>query len=135
MSNRNRDAGHSFERTVIKRFKAIGFSNVGSSRFHNRKRDHEKVDLANADELKHGRFPYNVQCKTTASSLNYPKLLEELPLVPGIVNVVVHRRTRKIGKIFRVTGLYAFLYMEDYLNMVEELENYKRLLNEQISSD
>jgi len=47
MSNRNRDAGHSFERACVKRFKEIGFEFAASSRAVNRSRDAQKIDIAN----------------------------------------------------------------------------------------
>ena len=134
---RNRSVGHSFERDCVKKFKLAGFEHVATSRLVNRSRDNEKVDLANSNELVQGRFPYNVQCKSVTGTLNYVKHLHSLEVIPGIRNVVLHRKTEKKPENtnFMVTGRYAFLYFEDFMEMVAEIEHLKSIVNGQGSTD
>lgn len=124
-AKRNREAGHSFERDCVNEFKKCGFGLVQTSRQANRQRDAEKVDLAYSDEVKHGRFPYNVQCKTTATPLSYHKVMDELPIIPGVRNVILHKRTKKQGTKFMTEGRYAFMYSADFFELVSELETAK----------
>lgn len=128
MSNRNREAGHSFERACAKRFREIGFPKVGCSRALNRSRDAQKVDLVNEDEYEVGRLPYNVQCKN-AVSLHYDKVLKELPLNPGIRNVVLHKKTKRAGDKFMPQGTFAYLHAEDFFQMIEEIQTLKAKLD------
>lgn len=130
---RNRAAGHGYERAVVKLFQEIGFKDVVTSRSGNRLRDKEKVDLVNSDELLHGRFPYNVQCKCTVKALAYPALLKQLPKVPGIINVILHKQTKRSGTRFMSAQSYAILYQEDFIKLLKQahqpavqlkLENY-----------
>jgi hypothetical protein len=127
MSNRNREAGHSFERDCAKRFREIGFTNVQCSRAVNRARDAQKVDLANEDESVYGRFPFNVQCKNT-TTLNYVSVLKQMPLTANVPNVIFHKLTKKSegGKKFISQGNFCFLHMEDFLEMVETIQNLKK---------
>lgn len=129
MSNRNREVGHTFERECVNKFKAIGFKHVKSSRQVNRSRDAQKIDLANEDELENGRFPFNVQCKSVTGTLSYVKVMDEIPIVPGVKNIVMHRRTElsENGLRFMTKGKYAFMYAHDFFELVAELEYYKSL--------
>ena len=121
---RNRTAGHDFERECVKKFRELGFTHVETSRLVSRQRDAQKIDLANPDELENGRFPFNVQCKNT-TSLNYVKVLQELPITPGIKNVILHKHTKKVGEKFLSQGKYAYMYMENFLELVADMEKYK----------
>jgi hypothetical protein len=131
MSNRNRNTGHSLERECVNKFKELGFKHVKSSRLVNRSRDNHKIDLANEDELENGRFPFNVQCKSITGTLNYVKVLEEIPTVKGLKNVVIHKRTEKSenGLRFMTKGKYAFMHASDFFELVGELQHYKSLIN------
>lgn len=126
--NRNRTAGHNFELELVNAFKKCGFPNVVSSRAENRTRDAEKVDIVNHNEFKNGRLPYNVQCKNTSGPIPYQKLLEEIELIEGIVNVVVHKKTEKAGTKFMPKGKFAFLHLKDFLKMVETIETQRAIL-------
>lgn len=125
---RNRTAGHDFERECVKKFRELGFTHVETSRLVSRQRDVQKIDLANPDELENGRFPFNVQCKNT-TSLNYAKVLQELPITPGIKNVILHKHTKKVGEKFLSQGKYAYMYMENFLELVADMEKYKEGYN------
>jgi hypothetical protein len=121
-AHRNRKAGHKFELQVRDAFKVIGFPHVVSCRSESRSRDAEKIDLINKDERVNGRLPYNVQCKNTTRKAEYHTLLKEIPQVPGVMNVVVHKMTSNKGKTnkqgtFAKLGTYAILSFEDFMFM------------------
>ena len=51
MSNRNRTAGHDWEREVIKDLKDIGYSEAVSSRQASRETDNAGIDICKTDNL------------------------------------------------------------------------------------
>lgn len=123
---RNRLAGHNLERSLVKDF-ALFYPNISTSRATNRARDDEKVDLAYSDELKYGRFPYNVQAKNYSRPIRYPKILSELPIVDNVINVIIHKQTQKVGTRFMPVGTYAILPYDDFMKMVAWRKGYKIL--------
>lgn len=124
---RNRNAGHAWERENVDDFKKF-FPQVATSRSCNRARDADKVDLAYADEHKYGRFPYNVQSKNYSKSVLYPKLLSEMPQEDGIINVVLHKQTEKVGDRFMTRGKYAIMNYEDFFKFVIYRLGYEELM-------
>jgi hypothetical protein len=127
-SSRNRSAGHNFERAIVNTLKLSGFPNASTSRLCSRLKDSQKIDIVNADESLHGRLPYNIQAKCMATRLDYRETLDEIPLVEGIINVVLHKKMIKspTGKTFQTKGHYAFMYQHDFFKMVKEIEELKQ---------
>ena len=126
--SRNRTAGHNFERKAVLAFKTIGFEHISSSRLESRSRDNAGIDLCNKDEDKNGRFPYNVQCKSVANKVDYHRLLSELARTQKDgkeINVVFHQLTKKAKTKFMTQGEYAILSMNDFLEMVALINQYK----------
>lgn len=118
---RNRAAGHNWERECVKLLKNIGFPHVVTSRSENKKRDADKIDLMNTDELENGLLPYSVQCKTLSTTAPYPKLLSEMKSLKGAMKVVFHKQTKKSEKgKFVETGRYAIVELGDFLDLVSE---------------
>jgi len=133
MGIRNRTAGHSWERDTVKLLKEV-FPNIATSRACSRLRDKQKVDLMNADESIHGRLPYNFQCKCLAGNADLEKILKEIPIIPQIANVVLHRRTRKTVNqskktVFKVTGEYAYMDFEAFVNILRTLKTLQDEVN------
>jgi len=124
-STRNRTAGHKWERDVAKILRDNGFPFVVTSRSENRKRDADKIDLMNTDEYENGLLPYSVQCKTLNTTAPYPKLLSEIKDMEGAMKVVLHRQTKKVGTKFVETGRYACLHMNDFIDLITELEKLR----------
>lgn len=126
--NRNRIAGHNFERTAMNHFRSIGFEHVITTRNGSRALDAQGIDLMHYDEHLNGRFPYNVQCKNYAKGLKYWDLLNNLPKIKGIINVVFHKLTMKketkSGPVFHPVGHYAVLSMEDFLELAKKAKAY-----------
>jgi len=122
---RNRQAGHSLERTLAGVFRDIGFPHVVTTRSESRSRDAQKIDLMNREERVNGRLPYNVQAKNSTLHLKYAKLLEEIPDVPGVMNVVIHKQTEKVNNRFVPRGEYAILYLKDFLTLIQQRDEQR----------
>jgi len=137
MGRRNKNAGYVFEREVVDILKTIGFEHATLARMESTARDRSKVDIMNVSEGKHGRLPWNFQCKNLSSAikLEYYKLLDEMPKGDEI-NVVLHNRTEKeIGKNIRFVtkGQYAILDMAGFFKILQQAQNLEkgfRLLHE-----
>lgn len=132
----NRTAGHSYETDIAKQLRDIGFEHVVTSRSENRSRDNAKIDFVNRNEFKHGRLEYNIQAKSMtdhdtvsgkAEKVNYKKLLNEIEIEEGIVNVVFHKHTLKKpgGTNFITQGEYAFLHKRDFMQIIKDLRASK----------
>jgi hypothetical protein len=126
-SSRNRTAGHKWERDCAKILRDNGFPFVVTSRSENRKRDADKIDLMNTDEFENGLLSYSIQCKTLNTTAPYPKLLSEIKPLKGAVNVVFHRQTKRSdGGKFIESGRYACLHMNDFIDLISQLEKLKK---------
>lgn len=103
--NRNRTAGHNFERFVCAAYKLMGF-NARTSRYASREKDDELVDLV-------GTEPFNVQCKFTKNAPNMHELLKQMPKDLNH-NVVYHKRKNR--------GVTVTMMMEDWHEIVRMLK-------------
>jgi len=130
--NRNRTAGHAWERMIAGWLRGMGFKDALCSREASRLRDNQKVDLCNGDEDKNGRLPYNIQAKCLSTTAAYPKLLAELTECNGRdrqINVVFHRQTERTEQknrtIFKTKDDFAILYLNDFMDMMKMCEAFK----------
>ena len=99
MANRNRRAGHSWERECVKILVEF-FPDVVTSRAESRNRDDQKVDLCYTGFL-------NVQ--------------SEMPDEEGQMNVIFDKKTRKTPKGRFVTeGIYVHLKLEDFVELIRK---------------
>lgn len=109
-ANRNRTAGHNWEREVVTALKKIGFEDAVSSRYESKKADDAGVDIV-------GTGPFNIQCKNETKRPDYHKLITEMP--DGI-NIVCHKYTKKSQKgKFQCQGKYAIMDYEMLLTFLE----------------
>lgn len=115
---RNRRAGHMWERQLAETFRQLGFPHVVTTRSESRSRDAQKIDLMNREEGVYGRFPFNIQAKTTTNHVKYAKLLAEMPTTEGVMNIVIHKQTEKVGTRFQPVGMYAILYFDDFKSLI-----------------
>jgi len=122
MSNRNRVAGHNFERQCINILKSIGYTDAASSRSSNRNRDALKIDIVNKDEIVNGRLPWAIQCKNVVNHLKYAKVIAEMPKEPNVTRVVFHNQTEKVGERFITRDQFAILYLDDFIEIMKKLK-------------
>lgn len=138
-ANRNKSAGSNLERLTVNQLKSTGFfPNVYTSRLASRLRDMQKIDICNGDEDIYNRLQYNIQTKTIQNQPQYQQVLDELPKVNGIINMFVHKKTKKSeGGRFMPVGTYVFLEWEDQLKLIADRERYRiafDILNEYFDS-
>lgn len=127
---RNRSAGHNFEKDEVKRHSRF-FKNIATTRACNRSRDACGIDICTQDELRDGRLPIDISCKSsTTASIPYIKYLEKMATTHDRIGVVLHRhtvkpaidkRTGKPGVNFVTKGEYAIMHREDYEKLLEHV--------------
>jgi len=105
-SKRNRRAGHSYERDVVKRLREMGWD-VHTSRYASRLLDDSGVDIA-------GDFPYGIQCKATQLTPQVQDLL-----TTTAADVIFWRKMVKKGKNFYNSGEYAMMDVEMFYKLIE----------------
>lgn len=123
---RNRRAGHTWERQLAEMFRELGYPHVVTTRSESRSRDAQKIDLMNRNELSNGRFPFNVQAKTTTNHVKYAKLLAEMPATPGVMNIVLHKQTEKVGTRFQPLDTYAIMLLKDFKQLIRDADARNR---------
>ena len=104
--NRNRTAGHSFERWVVMAFKLLGYPEACTTRYSSKQKDDAKVDIDNVD-------PFNVQCKFTATAPNMHELLRSMPK-DNNHNIVYHKRKNK--------GVTVTMMVEDWHEIIKRIK-------------
>ena len=114
-NNRNRTAGHIFERRCAELLNSV-FPSVVTTRSANIRLDGKKVDLCDEDGQ---QLPINVQCKTTISKLNVNKILESMP--DGKRNIIWHKKTKKSKSGRFLVDYYAiYLHLSTYLWLLDK---------------
>lgn len=116
---RNRQSGHAWEREIAKTLRSLGYPHAVTTRSESRSRDAQKIDIMNKDESRNGRLPFNIQAKCSSTHVKYGRLLSELPIEEGVMNVVLHKQTEKKDSRFFAKRLYAIMFMEDFLELVK----------------
>ena len=113
MANRNRTAGLNYERKIIKDVKELGlFPNAVSSRAESKNMDDKGVDLCNTP----GVF---IQCKNSKTNPKYDTLLEEMPQELGVINAVIHQKTKKATTKFIAQGEYVIVRKADFYRLLK----------------
>lgn len=115
----NRVKGNNWERILVNRFKEIGYIDACTSRAESRNMDAKKVDLCNTE-------PWRVQAKNLSKLVDYVKVLNSMPQDKDGVNVICHKKTRKRDKNFVVEGEYAILKLDDFFDLLNQLQILKR---------
>jgi len=112
MANRNRTAGHNYERKIKRELtELIGGSDWRTTREQSRAMDNAKIDLIDINGI--GWF--TVQCKT---STNLPKLEENLFKFNDKPNILFWKRTIKKKDKFVSKGEYVIMRKEDFYELV-----------------
>jgi Holliday junction resolvase len=119
MANRNRTAGHNYERQVVNEFKEMGFDTTVTARAESRNLDNLGIDVFDTDEL----MPHDIQCKVSKgfTSKQIRELLDrgrdKKPLV------ILHKHVEKSGVKFMPKGEYVYIKKETYYKMIEDNKN------------
>lgn len=103
---RNRNRGHSYERSISKEFRDMGWENACTTRYASRMKDDQKIDIFDVD-------PFNVQCKATNKCINYKKVISEMPQDFNY-NVVFNKLTGK--------GDFVMLEKKDFYELIMMLK-------------
>jgi len=132
-TNRNRTAGHVWERTIVLVFKALDniVPEVGTARLLSKYYDDRKIDIVTTVIDKMQEFGLAIQAKTTTIVAPYPKLLNELKvnlkkLKLVTIPVVFHKHTKRVGNRFMPKGNYAILDMEDFIKIFVKMSAYQK---------
>ena len=115
-ANRNRSAGHNYEREIVLLMKSLGWDQAVTSRSESKRRDDAGVDLCFTD-------PFNIQCKNNSKRVNYIKVLELMPQNEDNINVIFERKTEKKGTRFFKQGDYVHLSLEDFVQLIKMIKN------------
>ncbi len=106
---RARRKGHNYERTVVKFFKDLGYTDAKTSRLGSRLLDSAKVDICD--------IPFNVQCKAVEANIDYSKLTGEIEgeiakLTPGRINlpiIIFHKKNRNTNVVMTLDEFEKFM--------------------------
>lgn len=114
MSNRNRTAGHDWEREVIKDLKEMGYTDAVSSRQESRETDNAGIDICNTGDIA-------IQCKNTARNIDYHKINKSMNTDKH--KVIIHKRTEKAGNKFMTKGRYVIFEYEFAMQLLADSIN------------
>ena len=114
--NRNRTAGHNYERQVVNEIKNIGFNNILTARSESRNADNAGIDIFDPS----GDFPFYIQNKVYKG---YPKLNElinnDRPTRWKDKNIIVfHKKVSKKGKRFYTDDEFVSMKKEDFYELL-----------------
>jgi hypothetical protein len=129
----NRKKGHDYERLIAKEMRALGFPDAATTRSKDLTLDADKVDICNAGI-------YHIQCKKVKNSVQYTKILEEMP-VDDKVNVIFHckgvRATKKELVIMTKEDFYKIVDPRriDKSSLKEALLNTLSILDDNKAPD
>lgn len=133
MANRNRTAGHNWERIIVNllnSFKAV--PEVGTARELSQYYDNKKIDIVTRIIQEMDEFGLAIQAKNTTAKAAYPKLLDEIKTslkelkLEEALPVIFHNQTKKVGNRFMPRGQYACLYLKDFLKIFVKIHRYKQ---------
>jgi len=119
MANRNRTAGHNWEREVAKMLRDL-FPDIATSRYSSREIDDSGVDFVRTGDFK-------FQAKSTMKAPSYHNLLTEMGSgFPVILHKLTGKGTGKKskGKILIPKGNYAIMKMEHFVELLKQLKEH-----------
>ena len=109
MANRNRTAGHNWEREVINDLKEIGYIEAVSSRQASREADNAGIDICNTGNIA-------IQCKNAAKNIDYHKINKSMNT--GKNKIIVHKKTEKKNDRFIEQGRYAVVEYDFFMKLL-----------------
>ena len=121
MSNRNREAGHEWERFVVRTLKEKNIYPLAiTTRQGSQDLDRLGIDVMNENEYKNLVMDDTIQCKLSTSPISYPLLMERIHDAGRPHPVIFHKHaTRSVVAEAKGTfvprAYYAISYLESYL--------------------
>jgi hypothetical protein len=116
MANRNRTAGHNYERLVTKELNK--YYSVVTARSESRNKDNLGIDIFDTS----GEMPFHVQCKVSMG-LSSSKINELLNRGDGKRPMVVfHKHVEKKGERFLPKGEYVYMDKKFFYFFLEKLK-------------
>lgn len=117
MANRNRTAGHNYERLITTEMKNF-YPGVVTSRSESRNKDNLGIDIFDTS----GEMPFDIQCKVSKglSSETIKTLLERGDGKTPIV--VFHKYVKKQGIKFMGQGEYVYMDKKLFTFFLEKLK-------------
>jgi len=118
MGKRNRSAGHGFERQIVIELKNVWpakFHECCTSRSESKRTDDKGIDFCYTPG-------YQFQAKNTKDVPKYWELLPGMPQAGPIVNIILHKKTKKSNSKFISQGEYAIMTKEDLYKIFQRLQ-------------
>lgn len=125
MSNRNRTAGHNYERQTVRELTEMGFD-VVTARSESRNLDNLGIDVMGRGE---NPPPHDIQCKVkkTLSNNEIVDLLSRgRPDVKPLV--VLHKKVKKANTRFVTEGEFVYMSKDTYYGLLNEIEHLKEYI-------
>tara|TARA_X000001382_G_scaffold130921_2_gene127870 strand:+ start:1358 stop:1723 length:366 start_codon:yes stop_codon:yes gene_type:complete len=119
LSNRNRNAGHAYERKIRNELKQLGYTDVVTSRSESRNMDNMGVDLF-GDSL-----PFHVQCKRSKQNLNSFDLIHRENAPNDKPIVIFHDKVVRRGTRFRSLGEFVTMDKQIFYDIISRLSDGK----------
>lgn len=126
MGKRNRAAGHGYERQIVNELKEIWpkkFGECCTSRSESKRTDDKGVDICFTPG-------YQFQTKNCKDVQKYWELLPGMPQAGPLVNVVIHKKTKRAGSKFVSQGEYAIMTKADLYKIFLRLQAAEALILE-----
>lgn len=122
MSNRNRTAGHNYERKLVKEFKEFVSSysqnpHIVTARAESRNMDNRGVDIF-GDSI-----PFHIQAKNSTSDIKYSKYFLNDALPKDKPLVLMHKKTKKVNSTFRPLAEYAIIPKSFFMELLKSYYN------------
>lgn len=116
MSNRNRTAGHNFERKIVNELKEK-YPNIVTARSESRNKDNLGIDIFDPEN----EMFFDIQCKVT-KGLSSSKIKELLEAGDKNPMVVFHKFVKKANSKFITQGEYVYLDKKLFYELLWKLE-------------
>lgn len=130
---RNERAGSIYEKEIIDEINAHRlFPILGRSNQLDKDEDRKMNDIIPVKE--EAAFNYAIQAKVSTGKVFYPKLLDFMKKhYPDKIKVILHKYTKNENNRYLTRGKFAIMYQEDFLEVIQELEKYKKGYQEMIT--
>lgn len=112
MSNRNRDAGHNYERQVLNKLQMLYTEKLVTARAESRNADAFGIDIL-------GTGPIQVQCKLQKTLPDLTIFNKMKEYCQEAINVIVWGRTKRAEKNMIKNGDYVIMKLNDFVDLID----------------